>query len=295
MTTNGARQVTTKTRMSSLLDLLATIFRLIPKQLSDNLMLVSGQLKSKGIRTGAGVGVTLLGLVFGAITFIALVVALIGAFMTETPLWQTSLWVALGAFVLMLVLVGVGFFIIRSSFPLISPEIIQGMKHDVGYILKGNAFNPAEFDRLEEERRHQRQVEKQRRQEQAKRAKKEHKRAVRRGEAAESLPQTEPTEAQIRHRMELRRKHLGDIRTGVDEKTDLRAQFNTFTRHATGKVPADNVEQATSPLAAHHSAARAGEKVNDGVEYVKGRWQPLTVLGASVTTAAILLRRLRRR
>lgn len=95
--------------------------------------------------------------------------------------------------------------------------------------------------------------------------------------------------------MELRRKHLGDIRTGVDEKTDLRGQFNTFTRHATGKVPVDNVEHATSPLAAHHSAARAGEKVNDGVEYVKERWQPLTVLGASVTTAAILLRRIRRR
>jgi len=48
-------------------------------------------------------------------------------------------------------------------------------------------------------------------------------------------------------------------------------------------------------LAPHHSAARAGEKVNDGVEYVKDRWQPLTVLGASVTTAAVLLRRLRRR
>ncbi|HEY4576705.1 MAG TPA: phage holin family protein [Yaniella sp.] len=295
MTSNGARQVTTKTRMSSLLDLLATIFRLIPKQLSDNLVLVSGQLKSKGIRTGAGFGVTLFGLLFGSITFIALVVAIIGGFMSETPLWQTSLWVALGAFVVMLVLLVVGFLVIRSSFPLISPDIIRGLKHDIGYILKGNAFNPAEFDRLEEERRQQRQVEKQRRQEQAKRAKKEHKRAVRRGEAADSLPRTEPSEAQIRHRMELRRRHLGDIRTGVDEKTDLRAQFNTFTRHATGKVPSDNVEQATSPLAAHHSAARAGEKVNEGVEFVKDRWQPLTVLGASVTTAAILLRRLRRR
>ena len=295
MTTNGARQVTTKTRMSSLLDLFATIFRLIPKQLSDNLALLSGQLKSKGIRTGAGVGVTFLGLLFGSITFIALVVALIGGFMSETPLWQTSLWVALGAFVLMLVLLGIGFLVIRSSFPFISPEIIRGIKHDIGYILKGNAFDPVEFDRLEEERRQQRLVEKQRRAEQAKRAKKEHKRAVRRGEAAESLPQTEPTEAQIRHRMELRRRHMGDIRSGVDEKTDFRNQFNTFTRHATGKVPTDNVEQATSPLAPHHSAARAGEKVNDGVEYVKDRWQPLTMLGASVTTAAILLRRFRRR
>lgn len=295
MTTNGARQVTTKTRMSSLLDLLATVFRLIPKQLSDNLTLLSGQLKSKGIRVGAGMALTLLGLLFGSITFIALVVAIIGGFMSETPLWQTALWVALGAFIVMLIFLGIGFVAVRSTFPLIAPEIIQGMKHDIGYILKGNAFNPAEFDRLEEERREQRQVEKQRRQEQAKRAKREHKRALRRGEAAESLPQTEPTEAQIRHRMELRRKHMGDIRTGVDEKTDFRAQFNTFTRHATGKVPADNVENATSPLAAHHTAARAGEKVNDGVEYVRERWQPLTVLGASVTTAAILLRRLRRR
>jgi len=295
MTTNDARQVTTKTRMSSLLDLLATVFRLIPKQLSDNLTLLTGQLKSKGVRAGAGVGVTFFGLLFGSITFIALVVALIGGFMPETALWQTSLWVALGAFIVMLILLGIGFLVVRSTFPLVSPDLIRGMKHDIGYLLKGSAFNPAEFDRLEEERRQQRLVEKQRKQEEAKRAKQEYKRAVRRGEATDSLPQTDPTEAQIRHRMELRRRHMGDIRTGVDEKTDFRGQFNTFTRHATGKVPADNVEQATSPLAAHHTAARAGEKVNEGVEYVKERWQPLTVLGASVTTAAILLRRLRRR
>jgi len=295
MTINGSPQVTTKTRMSSLLDLLSTIFRLVPKQLSDNLSLLSSQLKAKGIRAGAGVGIAVIGLVFGSITFIALVTALIGAFMSEAPLWHTSLWVALGAFVVMLILLGVGAMVVRSGFPLLQPEIIRGVKHDIGYVLKGNAFDPVEFDRLEEERRQQKLVEAQRRKEQAKRAKKEQKRAVRRGEAAESLPKTEPTEAQIRHRMELRRRHLGDIRSGVDEKTDYRGQFNTFTRHATGNVPQDNVEHATSPLAPHHSAARAGERVNGGVEYVKGRWQPLTVLGASVTTAAVLLRRLRRR
>lgn len=295
MTTNGAPQVTTKTRMSSLLDLLSTIFRLVPKQLSDNLALLSGELKSKGIRTGAGVGVALFSLVFGSITFIALVVALIGAFMSQTSLWQTALWVALGAFVVQLLLLGGGFLVVRSSFPLISPDIIRGIKHDIGYVLKGNAFDPVEFDRLEEERRQQKLVEKQRSKEQAKRAKKEQQRAQRRGEAATSLPQAEPTDAQIRHRMELRRRHLGDIRSGLDEKTNFRGQFNTFTRHATGKVSHDHAEHATSPLAPHHSAARAGEKVNEGVEFVKGRWQPLTVLGASVTTAAILLRRIRRR
>ena len=295
MTINGSPKVTTKTRMSSLLDLLSTVFRLVPKQLNDNVALLSSQLKAKGIRAGAGVGIALIGLVFGAITFIALVAALIGAFMSEGPLWQTSLWVALGAFVVMLILLVVGALVVRSGFPLLQPEIVRGIKHDIGYVLKGNAFDPVEFDRLEEERRQQKLVEAQRRKEQAKRAKKEQKRAIRRGEAAESLPKTEPTEAQIRHRMELRRRHLGDIRSGVDEKTDYKGQFNTFTRHAMGNVPRDNVEHATSPLAPHHSAARAGERVNEGVGYVKDRWQPLTVLGASVTTAAVLLRRLRRR
>lgn len=295
MTTNSAPRVTTKTRMSSLLDLLATVFRLVPKQLNDNLTLVSGQLKSKGIRGGVGAGLSLFGLFFGSITFISLVVALIGGFMSEAPLWQTALWVALGAFVLMLILMVGGLLVIRSTFPLVSPDIIRGIKHDVGYILKGNSFDPVEFDRLEAERRQQKLVEKQRRKELAKRAQKEQKKAVRRGEAADSLPQTEPTEAQLRHRMELRRRHLGDLRSGVDEKTDVRAQFNTFTRHATGKVAPEHIEYATSPLAPHHSAARAGEKVNEGVGFVKDRWQPLTVLGASVTTAAILLRKLRRR
>ncbi|HJF15596.1 MAG TPA: phage holin family protein [Enteractinococcus helveticum] len=295
MTTNGAPRVTTKTRMSSLLDLLATMFRLVPKQLSDNLTLLSGQLKSKGIRGGIGVGVAVSGLLFGTITFISLVVALIGAFMSEAPLWQTALWVALGAFVVMLILLVIGLLVIRSTFPLVSPDLVRGIKHDIGYVLKGNAFDPVEFDRLEAERRQQKLVEKQRRKELAKRAQQEQKKAVRRGEAADSLPQSEPTDAQLRHRMELRRRHLGDLRSGVDEKTDLRAQLNTFTRHASGKVPQEQVEHATSPLAPHHSAARAGEKVNDGVEFVKDRWQPLTVLGASVTTAAVLLRKLRRR
>lgn len=295
MITNGAPRVTTKTRMSSLLDLLATIFRLVPKQLSDNLTLLSGQLKSKGIRGGVGLGVTLFGLLFGSITFISLVVALIGGFMGETPLWQTALWVALGAFVLMLILMAVGLLVIRSTFPLVSPDIVRGIKHDIGYVLKGNAFDPVEFDRLEAERQQQKRIEKQRRKELVKRAQQEQKKAVRRGEAADSLPQTEATDAQLRHRMELRRRHLGDLRSGVDEKTDVRAQFNTFTRHATGKVAQEQVEHATSPLAPYNSAARAGEKVNDSVGFVKDRWQPLTVLGASVTTAAILLRRLRRR
>ncbi|KIT95620.1 hypothetical protein QT23_00100, partial [Staphylococcus aureus] len=95
---------TTKTRMSSLLDLLATMFRLVPKQLSDNLTLLSGQLKSKGIRCGIGVGAAMFGLLFGSITFVSLVVAIIGGFMSEGPLWQTALWVALGAFVVMLIL-----------------------------------------------------------------------------------------------------------------------------------------------------------------------------------------------
>lgn len=295
MTTNGSAQVTSKTRMSSLLDLLSTLFRLVPKQLSDNLSLLTGDLKAKGIRAGAGVGIAVVGLVFGSITFIALVMALVAAFTPGSSLWQASLWVALGAFIVMLILLGVGAMVVRSGFPLLPPEIIRGVKHDIGYVLKGNSFDPVEFDRLEEERRQQKLVEQQRRKEQAKRAKKEQKRAVRRGEATDSLPKTEPTDAQIRHRMELRRRHLGDIRSGVDEKTDFRGQFNTFTRHAAGNISDEKVEHATSPLAPHHSAARAGQKVNDSVEYVKGRWQPLTVLGASVTTAAVLLRRLRRR
>src|SRR5699024_11724905 len=133
----------------------------------------------------------------------------------------------------------------------------QYIKQYIGYVHKDKAFDHDEIDLLEEERRQQKLVEAQRRKEQAKRAKKEQKRAVRRGEAAESLPKTEPTEAQIRHRMELRRRHLGDIRSGVDEKTDYRGQFNTFTRHATGNVPQDNIEHSTSPLAQHHSANRA--------------------------------------
>src|SRR5699024_3266632 len=145
MTTNGSPQVTTKTRMSSLLDLLTTLFRLVPKQLTDNLSLMSTQLKTKGIRADTGIGIAVIGFLFVTITFITRVLDLIGAFIAVAPLRQTGLWVALAAFVLMLVLLVVIAIVVRTVFTLVPQEIIRGVTHDVFYVPKGNTFDPVEF------------------------------------------------------------------------------------------------------------------------------------------------------
>ncbi|WP_136088831.1 phage holin family protein [Auritidibacter ignavus] len=295
MAQKSAPAVSDQTRSSSLMDLATTGSRLVPKQLKDNLQLLKSHATSKGVTIGVGVGFAVIGLFFLFITIVALIVAMIGGFATQTNIWVAALWTALGAFVLTLILTGIGAWRIMAAMPLVPADLIRGVKHDIGYLTEGNAFDPVEFDRLEAEKAEQKKIDKEREKELIKQAQKEQKAAIKRGEAPEGIPDIKPSDDEIRHRMDLRRRHLGDIRSGLNEKTDVKAQLATFTDHALGRVDSATRAEQLRPVSSYSTAAAAGEKVNDAGEFVKDRWAPLTLLGASVTTFAVLVRRLNKK
>lgn len=298
MAVKGSTPVSDQTRASSLLDLAATGARLIPKQLKDEASLATSHLKSKSKTLIIGVGLAVVGLFFLFVMLVSLIVALIGGLASVEPIWFWSLMVAAGGLVLTAIFVLVGALIIKSAMPLMPQETIRGFKHDIGYLTQGNDFDPVEFDRLESEKAERKRVEKVREAELKKQAKKEDKAAIKRGEATTTIPQLQPTPEEIRQRAVLRRRHLGDIRSGLEEKTDVKAQFDAFVNQAFGKNDESADEDAldpTSPTAPYSGAARAGEKVGDANDYVKDNWQTLGVLGASSTALAVFAKKLKRK
>lgn len=286
--------VTPQTRASSLTDLLAAVVRLLPLQLKDELALAKGQAAAKGKKAGIGAALAVVGLLFLALMAIALVVALIGAF-ANPPFWFPALMVALVFLVLGLLLAGIGAVQIKGAMPLVPQETVRNLEYDLGYLKEGNDFDPAEYDRLKAERAEAKRLEKQREAERKKVEKEENKQARKDGLAAPHPARDDASEDEIRRRAELRRRHLGDIRSGLDEKTSVKGQVAAFTAQRKLRGTTPDTAHATEPTAPFTTAARAGEQTAAAEDYVKERWQPLALLGASGTAFAVLASRLRGR
>ncbi|MFB2570974.1 phage holin family protein [Micrococcus sp. IITD107] len=275
-------------------DLASTGLRLVPKQLKDELTMAKSQLTKKGVTIGIGAGIAIVGLAFLFVMVVALIVALIGGLAQEQPIWFWALMVAAGALVLALIFLLIGALRIKAAMPLVPAETVRGFKHDLGYLKEGNAFNPAEFDRQEAQRAEDKKAAQAREAERRKQAEKENQEAVKRGEAPKHHESSEPSYDELRRRTQLRRQHLGDIRSGLEEKTDVKSQVNAFTSQL-GRPRRYGAVQAgdpTAPTAPYSTGARAGEKVNEAGDYVKERWQPLALLGASTTALAVFARQL---
>lgn len=285
--------VTAQTRASSLSDLLGAVVRLLPLQLKDELALAKGHLTSKGKKAGIGAGLAVVGLFFLALMLVALVVALVGAFAPE-PFWFPALMVALAFLVLGLLFAGIGALQIKGAMPLVPAETVRNLEYDLGYIKEGNDFDPAEYDRLKAERAEAARVEKQREAERKKIEKEENKKAQKRGEAAPHPEQDSASEDEVRRRADLRRRHLGDIRSGLDERASVKGQLAAFSAQRKGRGVTPDTAHATDPTAPYTGAAVAGEKAAVAEDFVKDRWQPLALLGASSTAFAVLAGRLRR-
>lgn len=295
MANQGSPRVSDQTRASSLTDLVTTTVRLLPLQLKDELAMVKGQMGKKGITAGIGIGLAVVGLVFLFITVISLIVAMIGGFAQDRPIWFSALMVAAGALVVALIFILIGLLRVKAAMPLLPAETIRGVKYDIGYIKEGNAFDPAEFDRLEAQRAEEKKVAAARDEERRKAAAAEDKAAKKRGEAPKNATVQAASYAELRRRTQLRRQHLGDLRSGLEEKADLKSQFSAFTSQAKhGKAAGAADQDQTSPIAPHHTGARAGQKANDAGEFVKDRWQPLALLGAASTAIAVFARQLKK-
>ena len=295
MANQGSPRVSDQTRSSSLTDVVTTAVRLLPLQLKDELTMAKGQMTKKGITVGIGVGLAVVGLVFLFIMSVSLIVAMIGGFAQDCPVWFSALMVAAGALVLALIFILIGVMRVKAALPLVPAETIQGVKYDLGYLKEGNAFDPAEFDRLEAQRAEEKKIAAAREDERRKEAAAEDKAARKRGEAPQNATVQSPSHAELRRRTQLRRQHLGDLRSGLEEKADLKSQFAAFTSQAKqGPAAGAAGQDQTSPTAPHHAGARAGQKANDAGEYVKDRWQPLALLGAASTAIAVFARQLKK-
>lgn len=290
----GTPRVSDQTRSSSLTELASTGVRLVPKQLKDELTMAKSQLISKGKTLGVGAALAVVGLFFLFIMVVSLIVAMIGGFASVQPIWFWALMVAAGALLLALIFVGIGALRIKAAMPLVPPESVRAVKHDLGYLKAGNAFDPAEFDRLEAQRAEDKKAEKERLAERRKMAEKENKEAVKRGEAPKHHEPTEPSYEELQRRTQLRRQHLGDIRSGLEEKTDVKSQISAFTsqlgRSKSQRFAAD--QDPARPTAPYSEGAALGQKANEAENYVKDRWQPLALLGASTAAMAVFFRQL---
>lgn len=286
--------VTTQTRASSLSDLLGALVRLLPLQLKDELSLAKGHLATKGKKVGIGAALAVLGLGLLALMLVALVVALIGAFADPT-FWFPALMVALVFLVLGLILAGVGAMQIKGAMPLVPQETVRNLEYDLGYLKEGNDFDPAEYDRLKAERKEAQRIEKQRAAERKKIEEEENKKARKNGLAAPHPDQDDASEDEVRRRAELRRRHLGDIRSGLEERTSVKGNVAAFTAQRKLRGATADTAHATDQTAPYTGAARAGEQAASAEDYVKDRWQPLALLGASGTAFAVLASRLRGR
>ncbi|MEV0571949.1 phage holin family protein [Micrococcus luteus] len=286
--------VTPQTRASSLTDLLGALVRLLPLQMKDELELAKRHVAAKGKKTGIGAGIAVVGLFFLALMVVALVVTLIGAFADPT-FWFPALMVALAFLVLGLIFAGVGLMMVKGAMPLVPQETVRNLEYDLGYLKEGNAFDPAEYDRLKAERAEAKRVEAAREAERKKVEKEENKKARKNGEAAPHPGRDDATEAEIRRRADLRRRHLGDIRSGLDEKTSVKGQLAAFAAQRKGRGVTPETTHATEQTAPFTGAARAGERTAEAEDYVKDNWQPLALLGASSAAFVALAGRLRRR
>jgi hypothetical protein len=288
---NTATPVSAQTRASSLSDLLAALIRLLPLQIKDELALALTHAKSKGVKVGVAAGLIIVGLFMLFCMLVSLIVTLIGAF-ANPSFWFPALMVAAAFLVLGILFAAIGGLMVKGAMPIVPAETVRNIEYDLGYLKEGNAFDPAEYDRVKAERAEQKRIEKQREAERKKLEKEENKKAEKNGEAAPYPEKDTASTDEIRRRAELRRRHLGDIRSGLGERASVKGQVNAFAAQRKGRGATAASAGSTDITAPYTGAARAGEKAGVAEDYVKDRWQPLALLGASGTAFAVLASRL---
>jgi uncharacterized membrane protein YqjE len=247
------------------------------------------EIKKKGIQLGVAAAFFAVALVFVAFLVTGLIVAAIMGLATIMPAWLAALLVC--ALFLVIALIGalVGLRKFKKAMPLVPEDTIRGLKHDLGIAKEGSEFDPAVLDPASEQAKA------------AKQAKAAQDKAEREANAA-AKPDLgpAPTEAELRRRLDERRRHLTEVRDELgrelDAKTQAQALLNvTQDRLKTGKERAGHqlaglghsvsslLNRGAQDRAAHDLAAQAQRDV---------RWKPLAALAASVTVLAVLLRKL---
>ncbi|MFF1385787.1 phage holin family protein [Arthrobacter sp. NPDC058288] len=261
---------------------LRLVAKLAPRQLNDEIALAKIELKRKGIQVGVAAAFLAVALVFVAFLVTGLIVAAIMGLATIMPAWLAALLVCAVFLVIALIGALIGMSKFKKAMPLVPEDTIRGLKHDLGIVKEGSEFDPAVLDPTSEQAK-------------AAKAAKEAKAAQEKAEkeakaAAEKVDVPAPTEAELRSRLDKRRRHLTGVRDELGEELDVKTQAHLLLVAAeaglkSGKARAGQQAESLS-RSASNLLNRAGES------QAGARWKPLAALVASAAVLVVLLRKL---
>jgi len=276
-------------RISALPQTLKMIFKLAPRQLSDEIALAKAEIKRKGTQLGVAGAFFAVALVFVGLLVIGLMVAAIMGLATIMPAWLAALLVSAVCLIIAAIGALIGLNKFKKLMPLVPEETIRGLRYDLGIAKEGSAFDAAILDPNSE---------------QYKAAK-----AAKEAAAAKAMAEKEakaaakpdfgppPTEAELRRRLDQRRTHLTGVRDDLGRELDVKTQAQTLLAATQARLQ-DGKEQLSDKIAGFRSSVRtsAGSSTSaDGqglADTIKQRWKPLAVLAASGAALAVLVRRL---
>lgn len=262
---------------------------LIPSQFVDEARIAANVLKSKGIRVGVAAGAGIVALALLGLMLIALVVALIMGLGTVMAPWLAALVVAGGALLLALLLVGFAVLRVKSAMPLVPDEAIRGIRHDIGVIKDGSAFDTSTLDQP---------LSKPKKDAEAAKAEAEAKKP--------KAPKLTHNELIVRTRE--RREQIALHRDALGLKLEVPMQMSEKISDAT-QAAGDGITKAATQV--RHFADTASAKLSEGVENateklaefsnvegenakeaVRERWQPMLVMAGSLAMFFVFLRKL---
>ena len=247
---------------SSLVGLAKVMARLTPRQLTDEFSLATAELKQKGIKAGVAAAFMVVALLFLAGLAIALIVAAILGLATVMPGWLAALLVALLFLIIAAVGALIGYTRFKKTLPLLPEEAIYGLRYDLGVLKEGRSFDPATLEKKPKEPKDKGKEKDKKKQD-------------------DDAPQ-QATPEELRTRTRQRREHMAAVRDGLGEKADIKAQIRELkARRASQHRNADSSGQGGDTPSSEEIMA-----------LIKERWQPLTVLAASLLAMVIMIRRL---
>jgi len=276
-------------RISALPQTLKMIFKLAPRQLSDEIALAKAEIKRKGSQLGVAGAFFAVALVFVGLLVIGLMVAAIMGLATIMPAWLAALLVCAVCLIIAAIGALIGLNKFKKLMPLVPEETIRGLKYDLGIAKEGSAFDARVLDPSTEQYK-------------AAKAAKEAAAAKAKAEKeAKAAAQPDfgppPTEAELRRRVDLRRTHLTGVRDDLGRELDVKTQAQVLLAATQARIQ-DGKEQLSDKIAGFRSSVRtsAGSSTSaDGqglADTIKQRWKPLAVLAASGAALAVLVRRL---
>jgi uncharacterized membrane protein YqjE len=279
-------------RITALPKTLKLIFKLVPRQLNDEIALAKFEVKRKGKQLGVAGAFFGVAAVFLAFLVTGLIVAAIMGLATVMPAWLAALLVC--AVFLLIALIGglIGLRKFKKAMPLVPEETLRGLKHDLGIAKEGSDFDAAVLDPNSPQAKAAKE---------AKAAAKAKAKADKEAKAAaEAVDVPAVTEPELHRRLKQRREHLTGVRDELGEEIDVKTQAQAVLGAARHRLDEgkdklkDGKERVSEKFAALSASASSsgGTATGSLPGQLEARWKPLLALAASTAVLLALLRKL---